>query len=162
MHIRKRRNLYLTTAPGTVASAVALTSHSGFGELLFPYDDENTIRAKLSHLRFSLDRRTGAIVADEYAYDEGGFSGEHYDGRMSDAEKMPLREVSPMRDVQEAASSEGGHLRPVSAASHTPSANYTPSATVHELPYEHEPLVLDSDRVATPPPQPHGAPGTST
>ncbi|KIP05249.1 hypothetical protein PHLGIDRAFT_36550 [Phlebiopsis gigantea 11061_1 CR5-6] len=69
-HRHVRRRLYLTAAPGTIASAVALTSHSGFGELLYPYDDEQAIRAKLASMRFSLDRRTGAIVADEYVYDE--------------------------------------------------------------------------------------------
>jgi hypothetical protein len=65
-----RCNLHLTAAPGTIASAVALTSHSGFGELLYPYDDDETLRQKLAHLRFSLDPRTGAIVADEFDYDE--------------------------------------------------------------------------------------------
>jgi hypothetical protein len=44
---------------------VSLTSRSGFGELLVPYDDEKSIQQKLSGLRFRLDRRTGAILAEE-------------------------------------------------------------------------------------------------
>jgi hypothetical protein len=64
-HRRARRNLLLTTPPGSIASTVALTSRSGFGELLLPYDDEATIRRKLAGLRFHLDPRTGAILADD-------------------------------------------------------------------------------------------------
>ncbi|KAJ7904984.1 hypothetical protein B0H13DRAFT_2024215 [Mycena leptocephala] len=63
---RQRRNLYLTAPPGTIAGAVALTSRSGFGDLLLPYDDLATIEKKLDGLRFRLDKRTGAILADEY------------------------------------------------------------------------------------------------
>ena len=62
---RKRKKLLLATAPGTIASIVALTARSGFGELLLPYDDEKTIERKLEGLRFRLDRRTGAIVAED-------------------------------------------------------------------------------------------------
>ncbi|KAE9403781.1 hypothetical protein BT96DRAFT_1016815 [Gymnopus androsaceus JB14] len=60
---RQRKGLYLSTAPGTIAATIGMTSHSGFGELLMPYDDEATLQRKLSDLRFSIDRRTGAIVA---------------------------------------------------------------------------------------------------
>jgi len=60
-----RRKLLLTSAPGSIAATVALTSRSGFGELLHPYDDEGTITRKLSGLRFYLDQRTGAILADD-------------------------------------------------------------------------------------------------
>ncbi|KII84757.1 hypothetical protein PLICRDRAFT_94907 [Plicaturopsis crispa FD-325 SS-3] len=66
IHSRARRNLYLTSPPGSIAAIVSLTSRSGFGDLLLPYDDEETLRRKLSGLRFRLDRRTGAIVADEH------------------------------------------------------------------------------------------------
>ena len=52
-----------------------MTAHSGFGELLYPYDDKATMRRKLANLRFSLDQRTGAIVADEYGYMEEGMGG---------------------------------------------------------------------------------------
>ena len=44
---------------------MALTSHSGFGELLLPYDDIATFSRALAPLRFALDRRTGAIVVDD-------------------------------------------------------------------------------------------------
>ncbi|KIM87793.1 hypothetical protein PILCRDRAFT_261415 [Piloderma croceum F 1598] len=64
-HGRVRRKLLLTSAPGSIAATVALTSRSGFGELLHPYDDEVTIRRKLCGLRFYLDERTGAILADD-------------------------------------------------------------------------------------------------
>ncbi|KAJ7074670.1 hypothetical protein C8F01DRAFT_1101419 [Mycena amicta] len=66
---RQRRNLYLTAPPGTIAATVALTARSGFGELLLPYDDITTLEKKLDRLRFHLDKRTGAILAEDY--DEG-------------------------------------------------------------------------------------------
>ncbi|KAF8131280.1 hypothetical protein K438DRAFT_1999034 [Mycena galopus ATCC 62051] len=63
---RQRRNLFLAAPPGSVATALALTSRSGFGDLLLPYDDVLTIEKKLDGLRFRLDKRTGAILADDY------------------------------------------------------------------------------------------------
>ncbi|KAJ7334785.1 hypothetical protein DFH08DRAFT_879385 [Mycena albidolilacea] len=63
---RQRRNLFLAAAPGSLAAAVALTSRSGFGDLLLPYDDDLTMEKKLDGLRFRLDKRTGAILADDY------------------------------------------------------------------------------------------------
>ena len=42
-----------------------MTSRSGFGDLLLPYDDTPTISRKLRGLKFRLDPRTGAIVADD-------------------------------------------------------------------------------------------------
>lgn len=70
LHLRIRRlnQLHLTAEPGSIASSLALSSHSGFGDLLVPYDDRQSMRRKLGALRFSLDRRTGAIVAEEYDY----------------------------------------------------------------------------------------------
>ncbi|KAJ7585956.1 hypothetical protein C8J56DRAFT_788005, partial [Mycena floridula] len=53
----------------TIASAVTLTAHSRFGQRLLPYDNADTMRKKLRNFRFHLDRRTGAIVATEYAED---------------------------------------------------------------------------------------------
>jgi len=67
LHLRERRPIYLAHPPGSIGSAVALTSHSGFGELLLPYDDIATFSRALAPLRFSLDRRTGAIVVDDSA-----------------------------------------------------------------------------------------------
>lgn len=66
IHRRSRKCLLLATPPGSIASVVALTSRSGFGELLLPYDDELTLEKKLNGLRFRLDRRTGAILADDH------------------------------------------------------------------------------------------------
>jgi hypothetical protein len=65
MHRHARRNLWLTTPPGSIAAIVSLTARSGFGDLLLPYDDTRTIGRKLRGLTFRLDRRTGAIVADD-------------------------------------------------------------------------------------------------
>lgn len=65
LHRRQRLKLFFATPPGSIASTVALTSRSGFGVRLFPFDDETTIEKKLDGLRFSLDKRTGAIVAED-------------------------------------------------------------------------------------------------
>jgi hypothetical protein len=67
LHYRKRRNVYLPHPPGSIGSAVALTSRSGFGELLMPYDNEAAMSRALAPLRFCLDSRTGAIVVDDSA-----------------------------------------------------------------------------------------------
>ncbi|KAF9005096.1 hypothetical protein BDQ17DRAFT_1353790 [Cyathus striatus] len=73
---RQRRKLLLSAPPGSIASIVALTSRSGFGELLLPYDDEHTLEKKLDGLRFRLDRRTGAIVAEDEEPFEYGMEGD--------------------------------------------------------------------------------------
>ena len=65
LHVRQRRDIYLTHMPGSIGSAVALTSHSGFGQLLMPYDDRAAYSRALAPLSFRLDRRTGAIVVDD-------------------------------------------------------------------------------------------------
>jgi hypothetical protein len=62
---RARRKLRLTAPPGSIAAIVSLTSRSGFGDLLLPYDDQESIKRKLAGLKFGLDPRTGAIVADD-------------------------------------------------------------------------------------------------
>ncbi|KAL0576640.1 hypothetical protein V5O48_005340 [Marasmius crinis-equi] len=66
VHRQQRKRLFLAAPPGTIASVMALSSHSGFGQLLMPYDNEENFAHKLSGLRFRLDRRTGALVADEH------------------------------------------------------------------------------------------------
>ncbi|KAJ7641417.1 hypothetical protein FB45DRAFT_900170 [Roridomyces roridus] len=63
---RQRRNLFLAAPPGTLAAAVSLTSRSGFGDLLLPYDNPEVMEKKLDALRFRLDKRTGAVLADDY------------------------------------------------------------------------------------------------
>lgn len=65
LHRRARSSLYLTSAPGSIAQIVSLTSHAGFGRKLFPYDNGEKLEEKLEGMRFSLDMRTGAILADE-------------------------------------------------------------------------------------------------
>ncbi|KAI3611371.1 hypothetical protein WG66_002222 [Moniliophthora roreri] len=65
IHRRQRKGLFLASPPGTIAATMSITSHSGFGQLLMPYDKEEILRDKLSGLRFRLDRRTGALVADD-------------------------------------------------------------------------------------------------
>jgi hypothetical protein len=65
LHFKQRRDIYLAHPPGTIASNVALTAHSGFGELLLPYDNQEALAKALEPFRFCLDRRTGAIVVDD-------------------------------------------------------------------------------------------------
>jgi hypothetical protein len=73
-HFRERRDINLAHPPGSIASAVALTSHSGFGELLMPYDNLSALERALAPLRFGLDRRTGAIVVDDTEIVDAGES----------------------------------------------------------------------------------------
>ncbi|KAJ7034666.1 hypothetical protein C8F04DRAFT_1182944 [Mycena alexandri] len=63
---RQRRNLFLAATAWVNRGCSRLTSRSGFGDLLLPYDDITTIEKKLDGLRFRLDKRTGAILADDY------------------------------------------------------------------------------------------------
>ncbi|KAH9023391.1 hypothetical protein EDB85DRAFT_1870740 [Lactarius pseudohatsudake] len=63
-HFLERRDIYLAHPPGSIGSAVALTSHSDFGKLLRPYGNTATFSRALAPHRFRLDRRTGAIVFD--------------------------------------------------------------------------------------------------
>ena len=65
LHFQERRDICLAHCPGSIGSAVALTAHSGFGELLLPYDSPEEFSRALAPLRFCLDRRTGAIVVDD-------------------------------------------------------------------------------------------------
>jgi hypothetical protein len=65
LHFRRRRDIYLAHPPGSIASAMALTAHSGFGEVLRPYDNKEAFSRALAPLRFCLDSRTGAIVVDD-------------------------------------------------------------------------------------------------
>ncbi|TFY64148.1 hypothetical protein EVG20_g6049 [Dentipellis fragilis] len=65
LHHRARRLVYLSHAPGSIGTVLSQTAHSGFGELLLPYDDAARMKRKLKGLRFRLDQRTGAIVVDD-------------------------------------------------------------------------------------------------
>ncbi|KAG2002524.1 hypothetical protein CC2G_004707 [Coprinopsis cinerea AmutBmut pab1-1] len=90
---KQRKKVHLACVPGTIAGTVSLASHSGWPQLLTPYDNLYDMEQKLSSLRFSLDKRTGAIIAD----DDGSSTP---DERSQDAEvRMSLMntkiEVSP-------------------------------------------------------------------
>ncbi|TEB26481.1 hypothetical protein FA13DRAFT_1636029 [Coprinellus micaceus] len=63
LHRGQRKKLRLSAEPGTIAAAAALVSRSGWGNLLTPYDGELTMEQKLEGLKFSFDKRTGAIIA---------------------------------------------------------------------------------------------------
>ncbi|KAF6756703.1 hypothetical protein DFP72DRAFT_274671 [Ephemerocybe angulata] len=63
LHRNQRKKLRLSAEPGTIAAAAALTSRSGWGNLLTPYDGDITMEKKLDGLRFGLDKRTGAVIA---------------------------------------------------------------------------------------------------
>lgn len=81
LHWRARRTFFLAAPPGTIASAVSLTSHSGFGNLLYPYDTMESMQHKMTGLRFGLDERTGAIQTyDQFGAltDVGGIDGAEY------------------------------------------------------------------------------------
>ncbi|PPQ99836.1 hypothetical protein CVT24_009630 [Panaeolus cyanescens] len=69
---KQRKKLMLAAPPGSIAAVVSLTSKSGFGDLLLPYDDEKTLERKLRGLRFRLDKRTGAIVAEDDGTERDG------------------------------------------------------------------------------------------
>lgn len=134
-HRHVRRKLYLTAAPGNIASVISLTSHSGFGELLYPYDDEKTMRAKLANLRFSMDHRTGAIVADEFAYDEGMSESmkRHMDLRADDDTKMELQSITSTTGLMPEPSKVDVEATPPHLRS------------TQELPYERQPLMSPRD-----------------
>lgn len=65
VHHRIRKGVFLAAPPGSIASAIALTSHSGFGIYLVPYDTEVNITTKLDGLLFSFDKRTGAVICED-------------------------------------------------------------------------------------------------
>ena len=85
VHHNIRKGVFLVAPPGSIASAVALTSHSGFGMFLVPYDTELSIATKLSPLRFNLDQNTGAIVAN----DAPGYDDSRSDEGEENNEKRP-------------------------------------------------------------------------
>ncbi|KAF5375917.1 hypothetical protein D9615_008257 [Tricholomella constricta] len=109
LHQRDRKKLLLTTPPGTIAAIMSRTSRSGFGELLLPYDDEKTLEQKLSGLTFRLDRRTGAIVADDDGTERAGLG--------PDDAMLSLLGQGHLRDT---ASSSSSHLAYQAATGYPP------------------------------------------
>ncbi|KAH8985316.1 hypothetical protein EDB92DRAFT_1377530, partial [Lactarius akahatsu] len=91
-HFRERRDIYLAHPPGSIGSAVALTSHSGFGELLMPHGNTATFSRALALLRFRLDTRTGAIVVDNSAI---AYAEETSTQAVRDETMMALIETGP-------------------------------------------------------------------
>lgn len=93
LHWRERRQFFLAAAPGTIGSAVCLTSHSGFGQLLYPYDTQEAMESKMQGLRFGLDERTGAILTyDHYGAptDVMGIDGGKNGGMVQMQNERPL------------------------------------------------------------------------
>ncbi|GLB42726.1 putative protein of unknown function (DUF3433) [Lyophyllum shimeji] len=109
LHTRERRKLLVAAPPGSIAAIVSLTSRSGFGELLYPYDDAATLERKLEGLRFRLDRRTGAIVADDYGTERAHMG--------PDDAMLSLLGQGHMRDTTTSSSS---HLAYQAAAGYPP------------------------------------------
>jgi hypothetical protein len=156
-HRRARRHLFLAHTPGSLASTVALTGRSGFGELLVPYETDKSLTAKLRGLRFRLDERTGAVLADgDVGYDEdedvdedgagkAGAAGSEEDGKADDVQ---MRLLSPDDALARAGSAStagaGSTGRPTSnestAVGSQRGARTSASAGVLDIPYEWEPL----------------------
>ncbi|KZT34086.1 hypothetical protein SISSUDRAFT_318122 [Sistotremastrum suecicum HHB10207 ss-3] len=63
-HKKLREPLALHHSPGTIASAVAITANSDFGNLMHGKQQEKEIVQALRNKRFKLDRSTGKIVLD--------------------------------------------------------------------------------------------------
>lgn len=124
IHRTMRRGIYLTAPPGSIAAIVSLTSHSGFGDDLLPYDDQETITGKLHGLRFRLDDRTGAIVADE-TEEDGAFQ--------SSGEDAKLRLLGP------------GHRRISTAPHGLPDLPFEPLRDPFES--HHDPHTEDPERL---------------
>lgn len=140
-HRQIRRKLHLTVRPGTIAAIVALTSHSSFGELLYPFDDKLTIRHKLDRFRFSLDPRTGAIVADEVEGGDELLTPNMY----SDDDEMGKIGLSRVNSRAPLLENGKGNTAHRFIPSPSPNQSAAPS-----LPYEVEPLVLEHSRPASP------------
>ncbi|KAJ7120489.1 hypothetical protein C8R43DRAFT_82654 [Mycena crocata] len=113
VHSRQRRRFFLSASPGSIAHIISMTAHARFGEQLYPYDDDETLARKLAGLSFSLDPRTGAVVADR---DVGPV-------------QVPLGAVTPFR----AAHSRGGSEVSVGTGRYTDDG-YSHSQTALLLP----------------------------
>ncbi|EIN06901.1 hypothetical protein PUNSTDRAFT_54242 [Punctularia strigosozonata HHB-11173 SS5] len=164
LHRRARMGLHLTAPPGSIAAIVSLTSRSGFGDLLLPYDDVDTIRHKLDGLRFRLDKRTGAIVAEEGDDDDDeavGTRGRRKSGmprlRTAGSDDMRMSLLAPgtvteavagagQRHERMSTVSEGASLRPQSSRNRSSSSSRLSSSVGQpplgytDVPYQWEPL----------------------
>ncbi|EMD35947.1 hypothetical protein CERSUDRAFT_115895 [Gelatoporia subvermispora B] len=125
LHRYARRKLYLTAPPGTIAASLALAYHSGIGDLLVPYEDEQGMLRRLAGMRFRLDRRTGAVVAEEIE------SGDEGEGMLMHAAGMGEAGAAPEGDAE---AKRAMHVSWASAVSGGP-----PVLPV-DVPYEYEPF----------------------
>jgi hypothetical protein len=157
-HRRARRHLFLAHTPGSLASTVALTGRSGFGELLVPYETDKSLTAKLRGLRFRLDERTGAVLADgDVGYDEdededadedgagkAGAAGSEEDGKADDVQMRLLSPDDALARAGSASTAGASTGRPTSnestAVGSQRGARTSASAGVLDIPYEWEPL----------------------
>ena len=72
LHKSEREPLILQHSPGTIASAVAITSDSDFGQLIHGHQRTEDIIQALRDKRFRIDRTTGKIVVEgEAGYETG-------------------------------------------------------------------------------------------
>ena len=109
--------------------------------MLYPFDDKQTIRAKLNNLRFSLDRRTGAIVADEI---------EDGDEVALNTMRDPYIDSSTLGSKSDLSRVESRAPLLADSAASSMSRRSSPSPPPHDsshgLPYEVEPLVFQHNR----------------
>ncbi|KAG8935171.1 hypothetical protein FRC01_007404 [Tulasnella sp. 417] len=64
MHMKARRNVYLSCDPSTMAATLSMTSESGFPRLLKAGDEDAAMGRSLKGLRFGISRRTWQVVAE--------------------------------------------------------------------------------------------------
>ena len=150
LHRRDRMHVYLTHPPGSIAASTALAYHSGFGELLLPYDDDETMARNLRALRFGFDQRTGAIYAEDLEEDRP-------------SEELPVlmdREPSPKANEKglfnphdhNSQPLENPHERAISGSyeaykdASTGSATTSPAVVQFKIPYEYEHFNPESGR----------------
>ncbi|KAG9009527.1 hypothetical protein FRB90_008331 [Tulasnella sp. 427] len=64
MHLRARRNVYLSCDPATMAGTLSMTSESGFPRMLKAGDNDADMARSLKGLKFGISRRTWQVVAE--------------------------------------------------------------------------------------------------
>ncbi|KAJ7510053.1 hypothetical protein B0H11DRAFT_2414613 [Mycena galericulata] len=136
-HSRQRRRFFLAASPGSIAHIISMTAHARFGEKLYPYDSDETLARKLAGLSFSLDPRTGAVVADR---DVGPVTvplGHVMPYRLSDtrprASTSALSEISAAEGYSEDAESQTTRLLPpMGDEKRRPSVGYAISSALGE------------------------------
>jgi hypothetical protein len=100
VHLRQRRRFFLAASPGSIAHTLSLAAHAQFAHRLYPYDDDDEILRKLGGMRFGLDPRTGAIVADSDGNGEKVVTPVELEMGMYSADSSPGTTVAG-KDVEE-------------------------------------------------------------